>query len=194
MDIIDVHEGCPPERFEDLLLRLAKMHAICWVLNDATSDETASSSTAAELTPISSILKDNAHKLSSTPGVGHSLPPYVRQQQFQSGWPGVRERLLPYFQSDDGMKSLHRLDEIVSWTAQSPRIEGLAMSVAERKQTLVHGDYHVGNMLLPKACEQDQTPWLVDWSMAGIGNSCVDLVFFLVVGADAIQIYETAPF
>ena len=189
MIIIDVHEGCPPDRFDDLLVRLARMHATCWVSN--TTSESSKESTS-----ISSILKKHALKLSPTPGAGHSLPPSIRQEQFQASWPAVRERLIPYFQSDEGVKSLGRMDQTVSWTAQSPRIEEIAQSVAERKYTVVHGDFHIGNMLLQKTQTNNDEemkhpmPWLVDWSMAGIGNPCVDLVFFLVVGADAIPIHE----
>lgn len=57
-------------------------------------------------------------------------------------------------------------------------------------------DFHIGNLLLPKVqstieeSDESYPPWLVDWSMAGIGNPLVDLVFFLVVGATDIPIHK----
>ncbi|KAL9182350.1 hypothetical protein ACHAXT_013002 [Thalassiosira profunda] len=189
MDIIDVHEGCPSERFDDLLVRLARIHATCWISDDA---EISSKPAPA----ISSLLRKYACKLSPAPGAGHTLPPSGRQQQFAPGWPAVRERMMPYFQSEYGTQSLEKMDEIVSWTSQSSRIADIARSVAEKKCTLVHGDFHIGNMLLEKTQHEDSgerkqpAPWLVDWSMAGVGNPCVDLVFFLILAAEAIPTYE----
>lgn len=206
VDVSEVHEGCPMDWFDDLLARLARMHALCWVSNRNTtiSSDAAEEDINNKGTPASipTILNKYAHQLSATPGAGHTLPPSARQEKFLPAWPAVRERLLPYFQSDEGEKSLQRLDEIVSWTAQLSRIEGIAKSVADKKYTLVHGDYHIGNMLLPKTHGRDidwedgkdhNMPWLVDWSMAGIGNPCVDLVFFLVVGAEYIPTHEVTP-
>ena len=215
---IDVHLGCPPAKFDDLIIRLAKMHARCWISNTSTEHHHDRADITSSLTVspssnsifLSQVLKKHASNLSSTPGVGHSLPPLERQKQFLAAWPAVRERLISSTSCtpsasrghrDDVLsweKHLRRMDSIVEWTARSSRIKEIAHRVTERKCTLIHGDYHVGNMLFPVTQHADpesnhdaaSMPWLVDWSMAGVGNPLVDLVFFLVVGANGIPINE----
>lgn len=76
------------------------------------------------------------------------------------------------------------MDEIVNWIASVDRIQVIKKSVEERRYTLVHGDFHMGNLLLPTKDNKcissvDNRPWLVDWSFSGVGNPVVDLVFFL---------------
>ena len=61
----DVHSGCPPELFDDLLIRLARMHASCWVLDG--DGETASTQ------PFVSLLRHRKYEQSMNPGAGHSL-------------------------------------------------------------------------------------------------------------------------
>jgi len=195
---IDVTSGCPPDKFDELMTRLARLHTCFWIRPE--QGETL------ENLRLSSILKDRSGTLSATPGVGHNLPIEDRQASFANSWPAVRKRLLPFFRSES-REYLQQLDKIVKWTAQSHRIENITNSVGEKKLTLIHGDFHVGNMLFPKLsshegkvwCADRNTghnkindgaassrPWLVDWSMSGIGNPLIDLVFFLVVGADVI--------
>ena len=60
----DVHSGCPPELFDDLLIRLARMHASCWVLDG--DGETASTQ------PFVSLLRHRKYELSMNPGAGHT--------------------------------------------------------------------------------------------------------------------------
>ncbi|KAL7463584.1 hypothetical protein ACHAXS_003947 [Conticribra weissflogii] len=198
---MDVTSGCPPDKFDELVVMLAKMHAWFWIGTDSKQMHQLKKK-------LPTILTTHSRKLSSTPGVGHNLPIQDRQASFANSWPAVRSRLLPFFPSES-KEYLQQLDRIVEWTAQSPRIEKIANSVGEKKFTLIHGDFHVGNILFPKlpSYEGDEDevwranenpakntineraarrPWLVDWSMSGIGNPLVDLVFFLVVGADII--------
>jgi hypothetical protein len=60
----DVHSGCPPELFDDLLIRLARMHASCWVLDG--DGETASTQ------PFVSLLRHRKYEQSMNPGAGHT--------------------------------------------------------------------------------------------------------------------------
>ena len=163
---LDVHQSCPVDYFDDLIHKLAEIHAYCWV---------GSSSAISK-----KIHTEYAPRLAVSPGAGQSLPASTRQEQFEVAWPAVRKRLLPFFSSED----ICRLDEIVNWIASVDRIEVIKRCVEERRYTLVHGDFHMGNLLLPTTANKcdssvDNRPWLVDWSFSGVGNPIVDLVFFL---------------
>ena len=177
-----VHESCPLDLFDDLVKRLAKMHAFFWIHNGSSLQNN-----------FTGTLKAGSIQLSSNPGTGHSLPVDSRQEQFLPAWPAVRERLAAYIKND----SLLRVDAIVQWTSTNSRIKKCTNLVSEQRRTVIHGDYHIGNILVPNKylqrdeCDSPLIPWLVDWSMAGIGNPLVDLVFFLVVGAKCIPVTES---
>lgn len=176
----DVHEGCPYNLFDDLVVRLAKLHSSFWLrdVQQLTDCDCASKNKLAFM------LKNLSRKLSATPGCGHSLPTNVRQNQFLPAWPAVRERLALYITDES---SLGSIDNMVDSTAKDSRIEKCSTRISKSKFTLVHGDYHIGNVLSPNNV---QDPWLVDWSMAGLGNPLIDLVFFLVVGAPSIPVHQ----
>jgi thiamine kinase-like enzyme len=53
-------------------------------------------------------------------------------------------------------------------------------------QTLIHGDFHVANMILVK-----DNVWLVDWAACGRGNPFIDLAFFSIVCLDTNVRHET---
>ena len=132
INTIDVHEGCPPELFDDLVIRLAKMHSYFWI-----HDKTEPSMPEEEhLTNFASMLQSFSGKLSTNPGAGHTLPITAREDLFLPAWPAVRERLRPYIKCDDLLK---RMDAMVEWTGTGCRIETCARRVSDRKCTLVHG-------------------------------------------------------
>jgi len=162
---LDVHQSCPMNEFDDLIYRLAKMHDYCWM--DSSNS-----------TKIAKTLNKYSNQLANAPGAGQSLPTSTRKEQFEAAWPDVKKRLVPFFSSE----SMHWLDDIVEWIAAAERIDMIQASVESKRYTLVHGDFHMGNMLLPKGIEgEKERPWLVDWSFCGIGNPSVDLVFFLAM-------------
>ena len=163
---LDVHQSCPMDELDDLIHRLAKMHEYCWMGSSNS-------------TKIAELLCKYSNQLANAPGAGQSLPTCTRKEQFEAAWPAVQKRLVQFFSSE----SLHRLDDIVEWISAAERIDMIQASVENKRYTLVHGDFHMGNMLLPKGIEGDKDgrPWLVDWSFCGIGNPSVDLVFFLAM-------------
>lgn len=168
---LNVHQSCPTDQFDDLIRRLAKMHEHCWINSSSSSS-----------TKMAAIINKYSTKLADAPGAGQSLPSSTRQEQFEAAWPAVKKRLVPFFSSE----SLQQVDDIVKWIATCDRIEAIKRCVDEKRYTLVHGDFHMGNMLLPKQIEghidrTDTRPWLVDWSFSGIGNPLVDLLFFLAM-------------
>ncbi|KAL7519061.1 hypothetical protein ACHAWX_003860 [Stephanocyclus meneghinianus] len=186
IDTFEVHEGCPPNVLDDLVIRLARMHLFFWMDSESIKE-------TSQRKKLAVIFKNHSRYLSSSPGTGHTLPIDSRQDQFLPSWPAVRERLTRYIERDD----LHRMDNIVDLTATDCRIQKCATRVTQRKYTMVHGDFHIGNILFPKegrtavhGCEESCVPWLVDWSMVGLGNPLIDLVFFLVVGANDIHIHQ----
>jgi len=143
---------------------------------------------------LADVLIRRSGNLSSNPGAGHTLPINTRQQLFLPSWPAVRERLTSYMNDYD----LERIGAIVNWTATHDHIEKCAKFVSsDLNCTLVHGDFHIGNLLIPikrtssNECSTASKPFLVDWSMAGMGNPLIDLVFFLVVGAQSIPCHDT---
>ena len=145
---------------------------------------------------LAAVLIRRSGKLSSNPGAGHTLPINTRQQSFLPAWPAVRARLTSYMDDCD----VQRIEAIVNWAAADDRIEKCAKYVSDQRCTLVHGDFHIGNLLIPiKRTPSDEystasNPFLVDWSMAGMGNPLIDLVFFLVVGAQSIPCHDTDSF
>lgn len=163
---LDVFQSCPMDEFDDLIHRLAKMHEYCWIGSSNT-------------TQTAEILNKYSKQLASAPGAGQSLPTSTRKEQFEAAWSAVKKRLIPFF----SIESLNLLDDIVTWIAAAERIDMIQASVEKKRYTLVHGDFHMGNMLLPSGIEGDgdKRPWLVDWSFCGIGNPSVDLVFFLAM-------------
>ncbi|CAH0477355.1 unnamed protein product [Peronospora belbahrii] len=50
--------------------------------------------------------------------------------------------------------------------------------------SLIHGDFHIANMLLPTDGAEEVT-WLLDWATCGQGNPLRDLAFFFIVSVRA---------
>ncbi|EEY65830.1 uncharacterized protein PITG_03356 [Phytophthora infestans T30-4] len=50
---------------------------------------------------------------------------------------------------------------------------------------LIHGDFHIANMLLPTGGTENEATWLLDWATCGKGNPLRDLAFFFVVSVQA---------
>ncbi|ETI37638.1 hypothetical protein F441_16222 [Phytophthora nicotianae CJ01A1] len=50
---------------------------------------------------------------------------------------------------------------------------------------LIHGDFHIANMLLPTDGTENEVTWLLDWATCGKGNPLRDLAFFFIVSVQA---------
>ncbi|KAK1948254.1 hypothetical protein P3T76_000544 [Phytophthora citrophthora] len=51
--------------------------------------------------------------------------------------------------------------------------------------SLIHGDFHIANMLLPTEDRAEEVTWLLDWATCGKGNPLRDLAFFFIVSVQA---------
>jgi thiamine kinase-like enzyme len=56
--------------------------------------------------------------------------------------------------------------------------------VDDGPSSLIHGDFHIANMLLPTDPVEEE-PWLLDWATCGKGNPLRDLAFFFIVSVQA---------
>ena len=61
------------------------------------------------------------------------------------------------------------------------RLRDVHTRVHEYQPTLIHGDFHVGNILYTLENSCDKQLWLIDWATCGAGNPMIDVVFFFLV-------------
>ncbi|CAI5712034.1 unnamed protein product [Hyaloperonospora brassicae] len=74
-------------------------------------------------------------------------------------------------------------------------------TVEDGPSSLIHGDFHIANVLIP-ASGSDETTWLLDWATCGKGNPLRDLAFFFIVSVrtdhrreqegECLKMYHTA--
>jgi hypothetical protein len=85
------------------------------------------------------------------------------------------------------------LEEFCRQLAESSRVLDIHDSVYMFTPTLIHGDFHVGNMLFANISgienvDDDKNVtspiWLLDWATCGQGNPLCDFVFFWVVSTN----------
>lgn len=109
-------------------------------------------------------------KLSMTAGMGSALTGPQKQQLFAQHGTAFGGDL----QYQDLCQSVNHLD-----------LCALHNRVQSFQPTLIHGDFHVGNLLFRK---QDEQIFLIDWATCGAGNPMVDFVFFVVVSTSGISV------
>ena len=140
-------EGCPQEMVLPIITQLGRFHA--------QSIETP----------------ELWEGLASPAGVGSTLSGLAKETQFAGQWedflaniPSLSESVRTQVASICTELSNRRLRDIHDKIHDHPL------------QTLIHGDFHVANMLFQK-----EDIWLVDWATCGKGFPLIDLAFFAIV-------------
>ncbi|POM57903.1 Hypothetical protein PHPALM_37530 [Phytophthora palmivora] len=90
------------------------------------------------------------------------------------------------------------LDDVVLENSDKTRLTALCQRLSHKADllkevhdivdngpsSLIHGDFHIANMLLPTD-DTDEVTWLLDWATCGRGNPLRDLAFFFIVSVQA---------
>ncbi|KAF1335373.1 Aminoglycoside phosphotransferase, partial [Globisporangium splendens] len=108
-------------------------------------------------------------------GIGSGLTGEAKRAQFPGLWSAYLDDI-PL-----GNTEKERLTTLCQRLSANPELlESVHNAVEGDPSTLIHGDYHVANILFPTA-PSDPTVWLLDWATCGKGNPMRDLAFFFIV-------------
>ena len=111
--------------------------------------------------------------LSSTAGIGSAMSGLEKEQTFPSLW--------KTFVDEVALNPVEKQKLGALCTDLSKRtLQDIHKQVHEYQPTLIHGDFHVGNLLF----HNDSKLTILDWATCGEGNNMVDVVFFLVVSTN----------
>lgn len=105
--------------------------------------------------------------LSATAGIGAAMTGLEKEHAFCHCWKD--------FVCELNLSQQERLRPICESLAQR-RLRDIHDCAYGFKPTLVHGDFHVGNLLF-----KEDKIWLVDWATCGDGNPMADVVFFFLI-------------
>lgn len=117
----------------------------------------------------------NGTGLAELAGIGSQLSGDEKQLQFPGSWASYLDDI-PLEQSDK--QRLQAFCERLS--AKPEQLKRVHDAVAGGPSALIHGDFHVANMLFASDPSSDAT-WLLDWATCGRGNPMRDLAFFFIV-------------
>ena len=125
--------------------------------------------------------KPNFLDLDSCPGVGLALDGLAKERRFVS----QHAKYLDLYASSASEENVimdenaqARLRSLSKHLCQH-RLREIHDQVVSYRPCLIHGDFHVGNLIFPQ--DDGNAPVLIDWATCGRGNPIFDLVFFLVV-------------
>ncbi|GMF10382.1 unnamed protein product [Phytophthora lilii] len=134
--------------------------------------------------------------LATPAGIGSQLSGEEKRLQFPGCW--------KYYLVDIPLNSSEktRLMALCQRLSDKPvLLNTLHDLVDEGPSTLIHGDFHIANMLLPTDPANDVT-WLLDWATSGKGNPLRDVAFFFIVSvqpshrqeqeAQCLEVYHKA--
>lgn len=108
-------------------------------------------------------------------GIGSGLTGEAKQEQFPGLWSAYLDDVP--LESDDKA----RLVTLCERLSAAPDLLAAAHNLVESgPQTLIHGDYHVANILFSSA-NSAANMWLLDWATCGKGNPMRDFAFFFIV-------------
>uniref|UniRef100_K3W7A3 CHK kinase-like domain-containing protein n=1 Tax=Globisporangium ultimum (strain ATCC 200006 / CBS 805.95 / DAOM BR144) TaxID=431595 RepID=K3W7A3_GLOUD len=108
-------------------------------------------------------------------GIGSGLTGEAKRSQFPDLWSAYLDDI------SLGIAEKERLTALCQRLSANPELlESVHDAVEGGPSTLIHGDYHVANILFPIA-PSNSTVWLLDWATCGKGNPMRDLAFFFIV-------------
>lgn len=124
---------------------------------------------------LSSLARIHAHfwkqpttGLSPTAGIGTAMSGLQKEQAFPNLWKAFVEDI----SLDDAQGE--KLNAVCS-DLSNRRLRDIHERVHEYQPTLIHGDFHVGNLLFNNDTSKLT---ILDWATCGAGNNMVDVVFF----------------
>lgn len=117
----------------------------------------------------------NGTDLAQLAGIGSNLTGDEKRLQFPGCWSSYLDDI-PLEESDK--QQLQAFCERLS--AKPEQLKQIHDAVTEGPSALIHGDFHVANMLFPSDPSSDSM-WLLDWATCGRGNPMRDLAFFFIV-------------
>ena len=150
--------GCQGDA-EPCIKLLATMHAKSWIGSNHCNEQ----SKYADLDPC--------------PGVGLALDGLTKERLFVSQHVKYLDSAFEENVISDE-KTQERLRSLCKKLCRY-RLRETHDQVASYRPCLIHGDFHVKNLIF--ALDHGNPPTLIDWATCGRGNPIFDLVFFLVV-------------
>ncbi|KAG7400273.1 hypothetical protein PHYBOEH_006410 [Phytophthora boehmeriae] len=119
--------------------------------------------------------------LATPAGIGSQLTSEEKRLQFPGCWVAYLDDI--QLESSDKARLTTLCQQLSNNTDQLAKVHKL---VDQGPSTLIHGDYHIANMLLPAStASAEETTWLLDWATCGKGNPLRDLAFFFIVSVQA---------
>ncbi|KAH7479095.1 hypothetical protein KRP22_010855 [Phytophthora ramorum] len=112
-------------------------------------------------------------------GIGSQLTGEEKRLQFPGCWAGYLDDV-PLEASDKA-----QLTALCQQLSEKPdKLKVVHDKVDDGPSSLIHGDFHIANMLL-STDPADEVTWLLDWATCGKGNPLRDLAFFFIVSVQA---------
>lgn len=107
--------------------------------------------------------------LSSTAGIGTAMSGLEKERTFPMLWKEFVKDICDFAQRQ-------RLEHVCTDLANR-RLRDIHNRVHNFQPTMIHGDFHVGNLLF----QTDDILTILDWATCGRGNNMVDVVFFFLI-------------
>jgi thiamine kinase-like enzyme len=177
-EILDVQtiplmDGCPPDKVPLLIHCMASLHAKCW-------------------NGLSNIGQNEKDTLIFPAGMGQRLHPLQKEGLFVKSWQDTIDNM--DFHADRDADIVNFITEFCE-RLETRRIRDLHHLVHQHRVTLIHGDFHVSNILFSTK-HQDKGMgselYVIDWATTGFANPMIDLVFFLIVSTSD-QVVSESP-
>ncbi|UIZ26120.1 hypothetical protein KXD40_002021 [Peronospora effusa] len=122
----------------------------------------------------------NCDGLATPAGIGSQLTGKEKRLQFPSCWKDYVDEVL--------LKSSEKaqLTALCQHLSNKPDLLQVVHKMVDYgPSSLIHGDFHIANVLLPTDDDSKEVTWLVDWATCGKGNPLRDLAFFFIVSVRA---------
>ncbi|CAI5745285.1 unnamed protein product [Peronospora destructor] len=122
----------------------------------------------------------NCDGLATPAGMGSQLTGEEKRLQFPGCWEDYMDAVL--LQSSEKAQ----LTALCQHLSNKPdQLQVVHEMIGSGPSSLIHGDFHIANMLLPTDDDSEEVTWLLDWATCGKGNPLRDLAFFFIVSVRA---------
>jgi hypothetical protein len=184
-------EGVLPDTTRRFIRRLAIFHAKCW--GYGKHDKEQDNNTKHKHTHKHNPEWPSTSQLSQCPGIGAALDGLTKERNYPQCWEGFLRRI-PHDKLDHQQHTSirHIMSMLYEWRiirTIHTFVQGELCAEEENdtinitKSTMIHGDFHIANLLFGDE-EDSDTICLLDWATCGVGNPLRDLAFFTVLCMD----------